>query len=180
MSANIVTRTHLNALVTAMLEFHSHGNSRRAMVPALHDRDAFAEERKLAAHIGAALLSENIAGVRECYRGSRGDVVAEVMRGCDGEASDPFVFTAVSWPVMSPREIPSADLIARAMVVLDGYEYHACDSPTWSTSIAKRECDSLRAGLCAALWKATRHDRMWCRVERDAFTGEGLTVPYSV
>jgi hypothetical protein len=156
MSANQVSDTHIHALVTAMLELTDKGGSTRATC------QEFREERERAAYLGNLLTRANIESVNYRYKDSRADVRDSM---CSDPADwPPYEYRIVPW--ISDMVDPTVRLV-RVLALLDCYEYQACEPPDWDTSPAAKECDRLRALVCAALrklhvgdlWSITDNDR---------------------
>lgn len=155
MSANMVSTTHIHALVTAALELTDKGGATRATCK------EFREERERAAYLGNLWQRANIVSVNCRYQDSRPDVRDAMCSNPDDWP--PYEYRIVPW--ISDMVDPTVRLV-RVLALLDCYEYQACEPPDWDTSPAAKECDRLRALVCAALRKLHVGD-LWSIGEDD-------------
>lgn len=141
MSAFVVSKAHIDALVTAGLALPGrHGPLAWFWPEVTPEEIRYAEQRcalgiyqqrrhvltgRTAGRVGAMLWAENQRSVNYCY-------------DQDG-LEEPFEF----------RPLPGNLLDTRVSVVVlkavDCYEYQSCERPEWERSEAKAYCDALRA-----------------------------------
>lgn len=133
MSAFVVDKAHINALLQYGLSFRYGGNGNVTWyVEAEQPTDRY---RKLTSdnvdQIGQMLLDECIESVQYRYEDSpRTDLPGRT----DGEYLLPFQHKPLS---RTPSPVEVLKLIAC-------YEYQSCEHPGWHTSEAKVFCDALR------------------------------------
>lgn len=153
MSAFVVDKTHLDALLTAGLVWNPGSSKLRWLIGETEltdyrEGEPWGEtaiksfERRVreltdetAGHVGAMLWAENRRSVNHRY--------------AEDEWEAPYVFEHLGINI-------------DPLVVLDGlscYEYQSCEHPAWETSEAKAFCDSLRA---SAIHELPREgERVW-------------------
>ena len=153
MSAFVVDKTHIDALLTAGLVWNPGSSKLRWMIGEAEDTDyregqpwgetaIQSYERRVrelsdesAGRVGAMLWAENRLSVNHRY--------------AENEWEAPYIFEHLGIHI---------DPIA----ILDGlrcYEYQSCEHPGWETSEAKAFCDSLRANAIHELPR--KGERVW-------------------
>lgn len=138
MSAWIVSKTHIDLLVTAGLEYRGHhdwlswwheGSGKRYQL--LHN---------LRHDVGQMLWAENLASVASRYPDDD-----------DGERPGPIDFRDADVLTYRHEEVPGLNHVAQrvhgiAVVAkaISCYEYQSCEHDGWKTSQARAFCESLR------------------------------------
>lgn len=150
MSAYVVGKTHIDALVTAGLRSGAGGSPLRWLAPVLEDQsgayrrgepwgpDAIrlynARRRELtpetADRVGQMLWAENVQSVNHRYDEDRWEEL--------------YVYRP--FPHGARRLAPVAILKA-----LDGYEYQSCEHPQWESSEAREFSKALRRAMIRSL-----------------------------
>lgn len=164
MSAYDVGPTHIDALLTAGIDMAGPANPLRWYWPEITTEPgayqagepwgewspALARERRheltvdTADETGAMLVAQNYASVNHRYN-ETGEAPAYKFRRMGLDHSPVVVLQA-----------------------LDGYEYQACEGPTWRGSEAYTFCDALRR-LCISKLPCPDRVNAWHITERDAF-----------
>jgi hypothetical protein len=152
MSAYVVGRAHIDALVRVALE----GPSDRApQYPGdgwtfdgfYNDEDGeqvrYDVDRLAADDLGRMLWIENVRSVAARYPEDDSDSRPGPADFTDTEAE---TYTYPRGP-LSPRHLTAVE----ALVALSGYEYQACEHPEWEGSAARAFCDALRHAVIRAL-----------------------------
>lgn len=154
MSAWIVSKEHVDLLVTAGLMFPQHGNLRWSTEPDTHKPTEL--ERENATDAVRMLWLENFASVDHAY----GDEDDRELPGAD--VTLPQIQRAVFRPINGTLD-PVVVLKA-----LQSYEYQSCEHPGWSKSQARRFCEALRE---AAIDRLPGYDEApWGFDDRNYFT----------
>jgi hypothetical protein len=151
MSAFIVSKEHIDALVTAGMASRYGEMSWRA-----------GDERHSLSHsttstVGAMLWAENVASVEYRYsppgrEQTYGEGFGEAVTGSDlpGTFQLEMIAPGVE-PVSVPQWFSEYRYTRRALSpvevlkAIDCYEYQSCEHPEWDESEAKAFCDSLRS-----------------------------------
>lgn len=151
MSAYVVSTTHIDAIVTAMLECGAKGAAFRATC------EDFVEERVRAARLGEILIRANVASVNHRYSESRPEVRASMTS--DPEEYLPYRYRMTPWD-SGGRVAPELRLV-RALALVTCYEYQACEPDGWIGSPAWEECDRLKAWIGEKLRKLLGAGDLW-------------------
>lgn len=137
MSAWIVSKRHIDALVTAALPFKLRWRRDEVNKELTHERGevwgpgAISEHKRAwseldlstAGRTGAMLWNENHLSVNHRYN--------------ENETEDPYVFAKY------PRKLT----LPAVVKALDCYEYQSCEHPDWEDSEARRFCRALREAI---------------------------------
>lgn len=124
MSAFIVGKVHIDALVQAGLTFSRHDRM-RWYLPASGTQRCYHElDHTTVDAVGRMLWAENVTSWR--YRYPDGPLVAE---GTD-----------YTFPVTRAKRLSAVETLK----AVSCYEYQSCEHPGWETSEAKAFCDALR------------------------------------
>ncbi len=150
MSAYLVSTTHIDAIVTAMLEAGCKGAAFRATCA------DFIEEQRRAAYLGEILIVANVRSVNHRYSASRPEVRDSMTS--DPEAYLPYRYRMTPW---HSDLVPPALRLARALALVTSYEYQACEPDDWIGSAAWKECDHLKAWIGAELRKLLGAGDLW-------------------
>ena len=124
MSAWIVSKTHIDAIVTALAK--------------LRDREVDPDDLP---KIGQRLWEENHRSFRHRYPKH-------------AVQCPEYTYTAVKWPASPSEsgDVRAFTCALGAVCkLLDCYEYQSCEHPEWPESLAYGVCQRLRAAVCAAL-----------------------------
>lgn len=117
MSAFLVSKAHIDAIVTVWISFGYDGGNRL-------DRKAAADK------VGAMLWSANLANTNALYPRDVDPVLDSIVTG--------YRFEAV--PLPAPALVP-----VRLLKLLACYAYQCCDRDAWTGSEAERFVESLRS-----------------------------------
>lgn len=171
MSAFIVSKAHIDALVQAGLSYGQRGRLRwRVAEPDFHaypdnlagySKAVQAVTRELdhmtADRVGAMLWTENVMSVRHRYADVGAALDLDNAPGPVGLTVEDV--TGYTFPVMSAPRVDAVGILK----ALACYEYQTCEHPEWPTSEAKAFCDVLRHYAINALpgyedaeWEITR------------------------
>jgi hypothetical protein len=161
MSAYMVGRTHIDAMLTAGLSWQRYGPVRWLDTAEAAPADAYepgepwgpgairwynAHRRELtretAGQTGAMLLAENRRSVDHRYN--------------EQELEEPYLFSPL-------RGKPDPLIVLRA---ISCYEYQSCEGPDWKQSEAFRFCEALKA---TAIREATMDVDVWEIADRNVF-----------
>lgn len=160
MSAFIVDPIHIDALVTAGLEFsRPYGLHWYDVDPDELDHDDVADHHheltyETAGRTAVMLYAENCASV--LYRYPQ-DTIQSAPGLIDKPTPDEYEF----------RKLPGTPKPVDVLSALACYEYQSCEHPGWKTSEAKRFCDALRAACIRRL--PGYENAPWEIVDRDIF-----------
>lgn len=124
MSAYVVSKSHIDALVTVALRGPIGGRSTWREVQVGDEWDGSADT------LGAILTLQNLLSVS--YRYSDPSFL-------DMDCDAPYLWTA--HPVT----------LVQAIKAIHCYAYQACENPGWDTSLAKEFCDKLESALVHSL-----------------------------
>lgn len=153
MSAYIVSKVHIDALLTAALGNGAHddalywyteeGGGRRVTHDTVDD-------------VGAMLVSENVASIRARYPD-----VPEDLTDAPGPIDNAFAVDAVKgqYRFERTREFSTGELLA----AISCYEYQSCEHDGWEGSDAQTFCRYLRESLCR---KVPGYEGTWEITER--------------
>lgn len=135
MSAFIVGKAHIDALVQAGLTFSRHDRM-RWYLPASGTQRCYRElDHTTANAVGKMLWAENIASVRHRYP----DVSATLEDAPGPVGLTPFEVNGYTFPVFSARKLSAVETLKAVAC----YEYQSCEHPEWETSEAKAFCEAL-------------------------------------
>jgi hypothetical protein len=140
MSAWVVSKTHIDLLITAGLQFPKYGNLRWN---ASEDDDQWVTaelDHMNADEIGGKLWSENLASVSYRYPNDG-----------SGERPGPVDFEDEQVLTYSHSSIPGRIDPIVVLNALACYEYQSCEHPGWKRSESKRICDALRLDAISRL-----------------------------
>lgn len=145
MSAYIVPKAHIDALVMAALR--PSGNGR----PGSHTPFRWRRPEDgsnwgtlnlsdwaMAAKVGAMLIDANVKSVRWLYN--------EAGNRLPGP-NDPYWARPYTLPTKAPKNFHPVEILS----ALRGYAYQACETPDWATSEAKAFTDALTDRMVRAL-----------------------------
>ena len=133
MSAYVVQKTHIDALIGAALQASIGHGAFRWYTGTRAGGDILAHELTdlNADETGAMLWEENRRSVAFRYNGE-----------AVGAVIVPFVHAIAHVPPIDP---------VRVLKAIRGYEYQTCEHPEWESSSAKAFCDSLTAHMVTKL-----------------------------
>lgn len=128
MSAFMVGKTHIDAMLTAGLFFAQPRGNLRWWFPKLDPKKGYINQERnrreltheTAGRVGAMLLAENRRSVNYRYE--------------EDEIEEPYLFTEL-------RGTPDAIITLKAVAC---YEYQSCEHAEWEESEAYQFCESLR------------------------------------
>lgn len=145
MSAFIVSKTHVDLLVTAGLDLTNHGSGVRWNASASANRVDYRPRTVIdlsysltddlvpASAVGSMLWAENLTSVAYRYPSDE-----------NGERPGPIGFED-AWVLLYRFDrIPGPVRPLTVLSALSTFEYQSCEHPGWDTSEAKRYCDALR------------------------------------
>ena len=144
MSAWIVSKTHIDLLVTAGLEYSYYGGDFSWYHESSDGEKLHRLNRGNANEAGQMLWAENLASVADR---DPNDVDGE--RPGPVDFRDEHVLTYRYTPVPGVNRDPTT--LAAVGKALACYEYQSCEHDGWKTSSAKAYCQSLRCAILDAL-----------------------------
>lgn len=136
MSAFIVGKVHIDALLTAALGNGSHDDALYMYFEGVSERVTYENVDR----IGAALVKTNVESVRFRYPGDGYDDMP-------GPIDNGFAIAAAvndEYTFQRTQDFSTGELLA----AITCYEYQSCEHDGWETSYAREFCDRLRKHLC--------------------------------
>jgi len=137
MSAFMVSKSHINALVAVAYYGPAGAHSRYWYAPYFHDHKLQREDLD---ELGDMLVKENLSSIHARYPDTISNPDA-TPGPCNNYWLEPFQFADGS---KRPNVVQALKLIAC-------YEYQSCEHDEWERSAARRYCEGLRHALINCL-----------------------------
>ena len=146
MSAYVVSKRHIDAMVTAALGIRRRERSSTFSWYVETGDQSAVERHELdetnADEIGAMLWNENVKSVRYCYPDDDGDNLPGPIDFTPGDA-DAYAFERLMCPLTA----------IETLKVISSYEYQSCEHPAWRnvTNVARAFCERLEGAAIYGL-----------------------------